>query len=299
VLEDSMTTVSEVIDTTYSSWLYPAGVNRPSFDVLAEEITDVQSVFSLEGRITVPKDSILEVGSELILTESVSGSEVTASERGYLGSTAATHLVNSRIYLDPMFSRFAVLKALRAIIGDLYPRGLYARVVDQNKTYTTSGVVAAPTGTKRILKISCRLSSTYEEYRRLRPERDEYDILTEFDPPKLKFRRGGIEDAVLNIVIAKDFVLPTVETDDLEDDCLLPATLVNHLPQGVAGKILQARELPRVQIEQIKRLLASQGIQVGAALNVGQALLQAFWGEVALERARLEELDPAGFELTH
>ncbi len=295
--------VSEVIDRTFSNWLYPAGVNRPSFDTLASGIDASTPTITLSGRITVPSDSILEIESELVLASSVTGSVVTANERGYLDTTPAIHVSGTKVYLDPMFSRKMVFDTLCAVIGDLYPAGLYQRVVDETLLYTTSGAVALPTGTLRLLKATFLNASTgIDEPRRLKPERGEYEVLTEFTPPKIKLYRGGYEDGEMIIVVAKDFILPADETKDLTTgtgSCGVPSSLVPHLPMGIAGTILQSRELPRVMIEQIKRLLAAQGVQVGAAMNVGQFLLKLFAQKVDAERARLDMLDPPVFELTY
>jgi hypothetical protein len=294
--------VSEVIDRTFANWLFPSGINRPSFDILNEDLDTSETDITLEGRITVPNDSILEIGSELVLTKSVvvATHVVTANERGYLDTAAATHTTGDKVYLDPMFSRKLVFDAIVTLMGDLYPSGLYQRVLDSTTLdFSTVAALALPTGTLSVLKASVAVvSGSGTKYRRLRPERGEYEVMYEFSPPKIQFLRGGTTDADVTLVLAKDFVLPTVETNDMTTFCGVSSSLVPHLPMGVAGTILQSRELPRVMIDEIRRLLASQGIQVGAAMNVGQFLLNLFKEKVANERVRLDQLDPSTFTLT-
>ncbi len=95
---------------------------------------------------------------------------------------------------------------------------------------------------------------------------------------------------------AYDFTVPATVGVEL-DDCGIPATLQPFLPLAVAGYILQSREVPRVQIDDVRRLLAAQGVQIGASMNVGQAMLNQFFTvHVAGEVNRLKELDPVNFE---
>jgi len=286
--------VSELIDRSLNQWLYPAGVSRPSYDVLASAIDASTATIPLEGRITVPRDSVLELESELILTESVVASTVTANERGYLDTTAATHASGTRVYLDPRYTRKTLFNVLCSVIGDLYPT-IYRRVVDATLLFSLQDAVALPTGTLELLRAT--VQDQYSAYVRYNPLRQgvDYVVLSEFTPPKAQFLSGGSEGDTLTLVCAKDFTLPTTEADDLTTVCGISSTLAPHLAAAVAGTMLQAQELPRAVLDQIRRLLAQQGVQVGAALNVGQALKSMFEQKVAAERRRLRVLDPAEF----
>jgi len=291
---------SDVIDRTYLEWLYPAGVDRPAYDFLAQAITAAApgqgGTFSLEGRLTsVPPDSVLEIDDELILTSSVSGTQVTVGERGYLSTDPAAHAQGAQVRLNPLYPRRTLFNHLRSLIGLLYAWGLYVRAVDSSQTFSTRAVKQLPAGGRRILSILVRSSSGEEVYQRLAMEGRDWVLYPEFEPPKFHLRRGGGEGRAMTIVYAKDFGLPASASDDL-DTLGIPPTLQPYLPLGVAGLALQSKEIPRVQVEEIRRMLAAEGIQVGQALNVGQAMLRAFRFEyVAAERRRLVEQDPPVF----
>lgn len=283
--------VSELIDRTLNQWLYPAGVSRPSYDTLASSIDSSQTSIATEGRITIPRDSILEIESELILTHHVDGVTVTANERGYLETAGASHAAGKRIWLDPDYPRQTLFNVLCDVIGNLYP-WVYQRVVDTSKTYTTKGAMALPTGTLELLRVTVQdMYTSYTDYITLKPEKH-FDVMYDFSPPKIRFWKGGTEGDPLFLTVAKDFTLPTDETDDLTTDCGVTTALAPHLAIAVAGQVLQGKELPRVTVDQIRRLLAQQGIQIGSALNVGQALKSMFEQKVAVERRRLRALDP-------
>lgn len=292
--------VSEVLERTYNDWLYPGGVSRPTFDKLSADINNVTLTIPLVGRngLVVPADTILEIESEQILVDTVAGTTVTARERGFLETGAAAHTAaTALVYVDPVYKRKTLFDNLITIMGMLYPAQVYCRKIDATTlTYDWNQPVKdLPAGGKKLLSISVKSTGTQVLWNPLRPGID-YEELMDFDPPKFTLKRGGAQGAVMNIVYQADFTEPTAETDELNTQTNpLPPTLQRHLPLGIAGYSLQGHEPPRVQIEEIRRRLASEGIAVGSALNIGKAMLDAFMGRyVAAERDRLKEKDSVG-----
>lgn len=290
--------VSELIDDTFNRWLYPSGVDRPAFDTLDGAIDDATTTITLGGRQSaVPRDTVLEIGSELILSKESSSPVVTAQERGYLGSTAASHSDGDTVLIDPKYTRVALLRALNDIISKLYPWGVYARKTDTSLTFDTSEVFSLPSGAKRMLSVLIRQSGSKELYKRFNVRGRDFLEYREFDPPKVQMLRGAFDGAETVVVYAADYAEITSEDTDLDD--LVSPSLQYELPMAVAGTLLRGKEIPRVQIEEIRRMLAVQGIQVGAALNVGQTLIDSFRQVAVLaERRRLAELDEPTFEIT-
>jgi hypothetical protein len=287
----------DVVDRTFGNWIYPGGIQRPAYDTLAVALDSSSDTLELSGRANnVPRDSALEVEWEQILVSAVVANTVTAQERGYLETDAAQHASGTIVQIDPTFTKKAVLNALAAIVGMLYPAGCYWRNVDTTTTFSQQNPLHdLPAGGKRLISVLAQKGTTGSGYRRLRAGID-YLEFQEFTPPKYELLRGGYEQGPMVVVYAKDFTIPSSPDDEL-DDLGIPATLQPHLPMGITGYLLQGRELPRIQIEEIRRFLSSQGIQVGASLNVGQALLNGFMARhVGAERDRLIDQDPAGFE---
>lgn len=283
---------SEIIDRVYDTWLYPAGVDRPGFDVLvAPLIADPSAkTISLSGRISnIPRDSILEIGSELILTESTSGSSVTANERGYLESDVAAHSVGDKALVNPRFTRKQIFDTLCHLVETLYSLGLYRRATAPLILPTTIGApVALPTGTKRVIQIQQAAAGTGIYAQPMREGWD-YDVLYVADPPLIQFR--FLRNTAVNpmVTVALDFTVPTSEATSLD----VPVELQPHLPMAVAGYLLQGKEVGRVQLDEIRRLLAAQGVQVGQNLSVGQALLNGFEVKYVLRSKKLlREKDP-------
>lgn len=290
--------VSELIDRTYAEWLYPGSDEQPQFDTLSGAIADDDMTIVLAGRAEhVPRDTVLQIESELILVQSASGSTVTVAQRGFGGTAAAAHADATITWIDPTFTRIEIFNALRSLIGKLYPWGVYDRYVDTAATFTTRSVITAPTGTKEIHSITVR-----------RPTDDElYDVFTirgtdwveykAFTPIKYRIRRRSSEGQAMNVVCIRDFTLPTSEADDLTATTRVPEALQEDLPMAVAGMVLKGRQVPQVLIDRIRELLAQNGQNPGMVSSVGDALLNAFRRDAVIaERRRLAETDEPAFE---
>jgi len=179
------------------------------------------------------------------------------------------------------------------VIGGLYTAGLYNRLMDDTQTFALEQPFQLPAGGRKLLSVLVDQGSGH--YNVLRRGWDLIEF-PQFSPPRFRLVRGGVVSEPLHIVYAADFARPTAEDTDLTT-LGIPDTLQDHLPMGVAAFLLQGKEIPRVQIEEIKRAIAAQsGVAVGATLNVSRALQAGFDRQVAAERRRMFELDPEGFE---
>lgn len=294
--------VSEVIDRCYSEWIYPGGTNLPAVDVVATQGSALSGTsngnFTVEGLVSnIPDQTILEIEDELILTKSVSGTTVTTLQRGYLETTPVAHVVGTPVYLNPKFSRINLFNALKTVIGTLYPLGMYDREIDSSLLWDFDDQVALPAGTEDVLSLIVRMPGSAVQWTKPLMEGRDYEVRYEFDPPELVLMKGGFAGNSIRVVVKKDFTLPTAFADDL-DTLGIPASIQPVLPMAMAGYLLQGRELPRTMIEDIRRTLAAQGVQVGSAVNIGQLLIQTFERRyVANERMRLKEKDPLRYAI--
>lgn len=292
--------VSDVMDRAFAEFLYPAGVNRPAYDVLAAPgMTNVVlTPVNVEGRVAnIPRDTVLEIEDEQVLVKSVAGTVLTLQERGYLETDPVAHAAGVKVSVDPQYTRKAVFNAVQSIVGMLYPWGLFRIRTDVTQTFDTRAVKALPAGGLDILSIIVRSSGALERYEPPLRKGVDYEILRMFSPPKYQLTRGGVTGNAMTVLYTADFTLPATTADDLTATCGVPATVQPYMPLAVAGYLLQGKELPRVHVEEIRRALAQTGVQVGAALNIGQALMQTFVRlYVQAERKRLSDQAPPGFE---
>lgn len=288
--------VSDLLDRTYSEWLEPAGIGRPTFDVLDGGISDTGLSILTEGRVSnIPDDTIVEIGSELILVKSVLLSTITAAERGYLETDAVAHSSGERVYVDPAFPRKVLFNTMNILLSDLWAQKVYQKGTDSSKTYLTAGTIALPAATKRIISVLINPYTSYTRYKRLVKGRD-YEFYPEFSPPIIQMLGGGAITRPLTITYAYEIDQATDEDDDL-DDLGVPEGLQPHVPLGIAGRLLMGREIPRTQMEEIRRLLSAQSVPVGQTLGVGQQLYNVYRTFVLSEAQALREAEEGTIEV--
>lgn len=290
---------SEMITRTLAEWLYPGGDESPQFDFLVDAIDDDPATvdLELEGRVEfVPKDSVIQIGSELILVKSTSGSAVTAASRAWATSTIAEHAAGALVEIDPDFTRIEILHALRALVAKLQAWGLYKRTVDSSLVSTFDEVIELPTGTREVHSILIRKNQTDEDWYPLRHKGVDWVEFKEFDPIKIKLRRG-IADQPMRVVCKGVFTMPDDEAFNLTTEGGLSEELQEDMPMAVAGMVLKGREVPRAYVDRIREILAAEGLPPGAIIDVGETLLGMFRRDAVMaERRRLDELDEPTFE---
>lgn len=283
-----MTTVRTAIDQVMN-WLHPGGQDMPSFDVLEGIVTAGATSMTVEGlqpylpqMVVEFDDYVNNLPSEQAITrEAESSTTIDLNERGYLNTTAAEHADGIKVWLQPRFTKQAIFDAIAGLVAGLHAQGLYRLVQDVTTTYTVLEPVDLEAGTLDVGQVMVRSNLLWYE---LKEGRD-YFLFTGWNPPKLQFFGGWPHGSEMLLNLKKDFTTPALVTDDLTTTCGVPASLVHHIPMGVAGYLLQREEVPRVILDEIRSRAAAEGVQVGSALNVGQAMLQQF-DRVYVEREK-------------
>lgn len=271
----------EVVDRTYSEWLERGGYRR-TWDTLDTGVNDAILTWITDGRVSgIPSDSILECEYEVALNNDTAGATLTLQERGLGESDAAAHIAGKKIYVNPRFTRISVLNALKATIRDLYYWGAYRRVIDSSLAIPSVGMITMPAEVTDVLAVfveSLPGVGASAEWVPLQRGRG-WEFYPEFSPAKLVVS-AGIPGRAPQVVYKANYDFSTwsdVGATDL-DDLGVAAHLQEHLPMAVAGYVLRGTEVPKLQEQEIKRLLIGGGeaAQVGANLQVGEMLINTF-----------------------
>ena len=124
-----MAAVSTLVDRIYRDFL-----NKPddlsAFSRLDGAMTDTtgttltyeSGLFSSEEENLLGNGALVEVDQELMLVTAANTSTRTLTvSRGYAGTTAATHLDSTNVFINPTFPRKSVFDAVADNIVRLYP----------------------------------------------------------------------------------------------------------------------------------------------------------------------------------
>lgn len=291
----------EVVERTFSEILEKGGKNRRDWDILGADISDLVTLdMAVQGRVRdLPNDTIYEIAYEVMLGQENDGVNVTLNERGLGESTPATHTNGEKVYVNPDWWRITVLNALKSVIGQLYPWGVYRRVLDTSLTIPADGRAQdLPAEALELVDLVVEdRPGTSASFATLQRGYD-YNVLHQFSPVVVQVY-SGIPGRPVYAVYKADYDLSTWSATGQTNLTTLgvPTTLQEHLPLAVAGHLLRGAEVSRLQIEELKRMISAVGGQVaiGANFNVGQGFIDAFkQGPVENEKRKLREQDIPG-----
>lgn len=296
--------LSEGVDRCLSTYLYPAGVNRPLFDTLATTITSSSTTLTTNGLATYVPQTLIEIDSEEILTkEAESSTTVDLLVRGYLETTAAAHTAGAIIWINPEYTRQSIRNALTTIIRSLYPKGLYRLVAESDITADTINAIDLDALTLEVASVNAFDGLRWYE---LTPERD-YQVITAFDPPKLQIFSAPLQGGTLRINYKTDFLTPqsiydadtaspptyaTVEDVDLTTDCGVPYHLAEYIPMAAAGHLLIGKEFVALA-EDARQEFKTGDVPPGTKMSVGERLLREFDRQVELAKRVQRERTPS------
>jgi hypothetical protein len=197
--------------------------------------------------------TVFEIGSELIYVwDSTPASKTLTVERGYAGTTAASHSAGAIITVNPRFPRSQMFDAINSDIDDLSSttNGLF-RIATVDLTYNGSDRQINITNSGTILElIDVRFRYEQDDYPVLR------DIRLQTGLPTTDFASGNtlvfdepVMAGTIRVRYKAPFTRAASESSDLTTDCFVPATCEDIIEMGVILRMMAGREIKRNFIE--------------------------------------------------
>lgn len=296
-----MSTAQQLIDQTKADYL-DAG-QREVVSRLSPAITSTTATtFTLTGQAPVAY-SVLTIDYEDILVVAVSGQDVTDCVRGWQGTTAATHLINSLVYHNQKFSTFKILRQMNNELRSLSATGNGLYRVRTISLATVAGqlgydLTAVGSDFLGVLAVELRYltGTTSLEYTRQvqRVQRDlpTADFASGFG---MFFKRSLPTPRTMQVIYAAKFgELTTANlTTDVADATIgVPVEMEDILPIGTAVRLIVGREPKRSFTEAQQESRRAQDVPPGAIANSATELRRLRMARIAEERARLQSKYP-------
>jgi hypothetical protein len=240
--------------------------------------------------------TIFEVDSELIYVwEATSGSKTVTVERGYGGTTAASHSAGAIVVLNPRFPKSQMLEALNQDLDDLSSplNGLF-RVVSVNVDYNGADRqinLTSATSIIDLLDVRLRyLATDYPVIRKVRLQRD---------LPTSDFASGfalvfdeSVMAGTLRVRYKAPFARVSAVGDSLQSVANLPVTMEDILEMGVMSRMLSTREVKRNFIESQGDTRRSDEVPPGAMRDSFSNILRLRRDRIIAEAAKLARQYP-------
>lgn len=288
-----MTTALELIQRTETHLLGSVTEKRNRLASAISDTTSTSLTLTYDaGPIT--QGARIEIDAEEMYVWAVNGQTVTV-ERGFNGSTAATHAQNAHVVVDPRYPRHVILRALNDDLRDLSSpvNGLFkSSYVDL--TYSPAYDGYDLTGVSDLIGI---LDVFYEEPTRRGWTPTQWrlnrDLPTaDFASGNAVFINAAFPGSTVRVRYKAPFSTITYSTSDVETTSGLPASAIDIPVLGAAARLIAGREIPRNQVESQPSTRRADEVPPGAIANSARALLAFRAQRIADEAARLMSRTP-------
>jgi hypothetical protein len=240
--------------------------------------------------------TVFEVDSELCYVwEAVSGSKTLVVERGYAGTTAASHSSGAVTVVNPRFPKQQMLDALNADIDDLSSpvNGLF-RAVTQDVSYNGSDRQVNLTNATNVIDlIDVRVRYLSDDYPYIRGVRLQRDL------PTSDFASGYAlvfdEDCVsgtLRVRYRSTFARATSTSSNIQTVCYVPETMEDILEMGVIVRMMASREIRRNFTEAQGDTRRAEEVPPGAVRDSISNILRLRRDRILAEKAKLTRQYP-------
>lgn len=230
-----------------------------------------------------------EVEGELMLVlENDSTNKVATVVRGWLDTTAASHAINTPIFLNPRMLRSDVLDLINDCISDLFGRDLFA-VGTEEITYNSAKIgYAIPAEAIGVLRVDSQVDSASSLWEPILDWEIIDNAPAEFATGKAIMVRASMPfGATFRVVYSKPFTPLADETEDLETDAGL-RPYMTELPFYFAmNRLMVDAERARSQMKTAANHQRAQDTPPFLALRTGEWYQSRYNDRVLTARAHL------------
>lgn len=241
--------------------------------------------------------TVFEIGSELIyIWSAATGTKTLTVERGYAGTTAATHSAGAILTLNPRFPKQQMLDALNQDIDDLSSpaNGLFQVVTTTAISYNGSDRQIDMTGVTSVLDlIDVRVKYKSDDFpivHRVRLQRN----LPVADFPStyaLVFDEATVAGTLV-VRYTSPFVRAASTASDIQSVCKVPQTMEDILEMGVMVRMLSVREIKRNFTEAQGDTRRADEVPPGAMRDSFTNILRLRRDRIIAEKAKLARQYP-------
>jgi hypothetical protein len=290
-----MSTAGALLDRVQRQLLSGVVEERNKLSVGVDAVTTTFiTTYELGG---LREGTIFEIGSELVyIWQATTGTKTLIVERGYAGTTAATHSAGAIITLNPRFPRAQMLDALNQDIDDLSSpaNGLYQVISTDAITYNGSDRQIDMTGVTSLLDlIDVRVKYKSDDFPFVRGVRLQRNLPVADFPSTfaLVFDEAPVAGKLV-VRYTAPFVRAASTASDIQSVCKVPLTMEDILEMGVMIRVLSVREVKRNFTEAQGDTRRADEVPPGAMRDSFNNILRLRRDRIIAEKAKLARQYP-------
>jgi hypothetical protein len=286
-----VSTFGELVSSIHSSLHSYTGVQEQSTWLTVAISSTSALTCSVNSSDTIHK-GIAEIDDELVYVETSDSSGLTFAPygRGYRGSTAATHLIDSQVTFDPSFPRLEIKRAINQVVAGLYPNLYQLKTADL--VYTSSIVgYDLPADCDGIVQVSWQMPTPLNDWQPI--WHWSFDSLSpDSNGNKLSIYQGITPGADIRVTYRAPFGALSADADTLTS-VGIPESFADLILYGVAARMVRFLDPARLQVHSVENLSRSQVVQSGDAGRVANQLYAMHQQRISEERRKLLSLTPS------
>lgn len=263
------------------------------FTTISSSDTSIVLSYDLAG---LRAGSVFEIDSEMIyIWEAVSGSKTLTVQRGYAGTTAASHSAGAIVKLNPRFPKAQMIDALNQDIDDLASplNGLF-RVVTLSIPYNGSDRQINLTGATSVIDlVDVRLRFLSDDYPYVSRARLQRDLPTADFPSGFAIVLDEpVMSGDLRVRYKAPFARVASPSDNIQSVAGIPESMEDILELGIMSRMLSTREVKRNFIESQGDTRRSEEVPPGAMRDSFGNILRLRRDRIIAEAAKLARQYP-------
>lgn len=271
-------TVSDLIEDTFSHLL---GMDAANYNRLASSISSIsQENIVLELDLeSVQPGSVISIDTEDILVLAVNDSSKTITKcvRGFRGSEETIHAANAVVHVNPRFTRYRVLRALRDEIYSWSPKLYRVSAVDISLTATTHAfdLAGLPIDYLHVIQTWIEPSNSYEQWKKISHRVGTNMATSDFASTNAIFFPAIYSGRTVRVQYAHRFDLTNFTgANDAVAGIGLASSMVDIPPLGAAFRLLAPREAQRSDFQAQGQSRRAEEVPPGSTFQAAAGLKQ-------------------------
>lgn len=235
---------------------------------------------------------LVEIDDELIWIDSANSAtgavNIPPYGRGYLGTTAAAHAVNSKVTVNPVFTRQDIKTALNDTIQAVYPQ-LFGVASDEFRFSAAVTTYPLPSSAERVLSVRYRLVGPSKEWMPVRYwSTDTLASSGDFTSGKSITINSqvGAGDTV-KLTYTKEPSVLVNGSDVFTTVTGLPSSAKDVIVFGAVYRLLSMVEPGRLSFTAPEAAFVSDRVQYGSGTNVAKYVFALFTQRLTEEQQKL------------
>ena len=297
--------------TTYANLVDEITLNLSGYTLRQDRTTHLTSALTSSdlslslGSVSNIGKGVVDIDDELIWLDTYDriSSAATAAPygRGYFGTTAAAHTVNTKVTIAPTFPRATIKKAINDTIDAVFPN-LFAVGVYTFTYNTVKTTYSLPAETQTVLYVSYKPTGPTEEWLPVRNYRaDVFANTTAFTTAQSISIYDRIESGrTIQVYYAKkpSTLTASASTDAFETVTGLPSSCKDVIVYGAAYRLASFLDPGRLNYSSAEADNADTKIQYGSGASTARFLLALYQQRLNEETKKLRDVYPTRIHYT-